>query len=221
MATSAPDEDGQSRTRLRRLPERGVFDREQIDSIVDEALICHVGFIHDGYPVVIPTIHARSDNTLYIHGSPASRMLRDLKRGAQMCVNITIVDGLVMARAPFHSSVNYRSVVVFGEARLVEDRTEKWEAFRLLTEHVAPGRWEDSRRPNEREIKATLVLALPMDETSAKVRVGPPHDDEEDYDLPLWAGVVPLQMVAGEPIDDPDLRHSVAAPDYLAGYKRS
>ena len=217
MTRGSPNQD---RTRVRRLPERAVFDQGQIDAIVDEALICHVAFVHDDYPVVIPTIHARNGDVLYIHGSPAGRMLRNLKRGAQVCVNITIIDGLVMARAPFHSSMNYRSVVIFGEARFVADPDEKWEALRLITEHVAPGRWDDSRLPNDKETRATSVLALPMDEASAKVRTGPPDDDEADYELPLWAGVVPLQMVAGQPVDDPDLRVQVAVPDYLAHYRR-
>ena len=209
-----------SRTSIRRLPERSVEDPDAIAAIVDEALICHVGFLYEGYPVVIPTIHARSETTLYIHGSPASRMLRHLKTGAEVCVTITLIDGLVMARAPFHSSMNYRSVVVFGSARAVEDRDEKLEAFRLITEHVAPGRWEDSRRPTEKEIKSTSVLAVELDEVSAKVRTGPPVDDEDDYELDLWAGVVPVQMVAGVPQDDPRLETGIEAPEYLTDYRR-
>ena len=208
------------RTGVRRLPERGVYDRDAIAAIVDEALICHVGFVHDGYPVVIPTIHARRDDTLYIHGSPASRMLRSLKKGAEVCVTITLIDGLVMARAPFHSSMNYRSVVVFGEARAVEDSDEKWEAFRLITEHVAAGRWDDSRQPTDKEMRATTVVALPLTEASAKVRVGPPADDEEDYALDLWAGVVPIRQIAGAPEDDPRLKPGVSAPAYLTDYRR-
>lgn len=209
-----------SRTRVQRLPERAVYDTDVINSIVDEALICHVGFVHDGYPVVIPTIHARAGNTLYVHGSPASRMLRDMKQGAPVCATITLVDGLVMARAPFHSSMNYRSVVVFGKARVVDDPNEKEEAFRLITEHIAPGRWEDSRLPTEKETRATSILALSMAEASAKVRTGPPEDDADDYDLPLWAGVVPLRTVAESPVDDPALRVDVPAPSYLRDYRR-
>ncbi|MET0831624.1 MAG: pyridoxamine 5'-phosphate oxidase family protein, partial [Acidimicrobiia bacterium] len=179
-----------SRTEVRRLAERGSYERSVIDAVLDEALICHVGFVHDGGPVVIPTIHARAGDTLYLHGSPASRMLRSMRSGDEICVTVTLVDGLVMARAPFHSSMNYRSVVVFGEPRLVEEPDEKWAAFAVLTEHVCPGRWADSRLPNDKEIKGTLVAAVTIDEASAKVRTGPPGDDEEDYDLPIWAGVV-------------------------------
>ena len=209
-----------SRTRVKRLPERAIHDEDVITAIVDEALICHVGFIHDGYPVVIPTIHARSGDTLYFHGSPASRMLLDMKQGAEVCITVTLVDGLVMARAPFHSSMNYRSVVIFGAARFVDDPAEKETAFRLVTEHVAPGRWEDSRLPTAKETKGTAILAVSMAEASAKVRSGPPEDDAEDYDLPLWAGVVPLRMVADPPINDPALRVDVGVPGYLSDYKR-
>jgi nitroimidazol reductase NimA-like FMN-containing flavoprotein (pyridoxamine 5'-phosphate oxidase superfamily) len=209
-----------ARTRIRRLPEQAVYDSAAINAIVDEALICHVGFVDHESPVVIPTIHARSGDLLYLHGSPASRMMRNLKQGVEVCVTITLVDGLVMARAPFHSSMNYRSVVIFGSARLVDDPDEKWEAFRLITEHVAPGRWLDSRRPTATETRATSILALPMAEASAKVSTGPPEDDEEDYSLPLWAGVVPLRLVAEDPVDDPDLRGEIAVPDYLREYGR-
>jgi hypothetical protein len=213
-------ESASQRTRVRRLPERAVYDADVIRAIVDEALICHVGFVHDGYPVVIPTIHARSVDTLYFHGSPASRMLRNMKQGTEVCVTITLVDGLVMARAPFHSSMNYRSVLIFGAARFVDDPDEKEAAFRLVTEHVAPGRWEDSRLPTEKETRATSILAVSMAEASAKVRTGPPEDDADDYDLPLWAGVVPLRIVADPPIDDPALRVSVEVPGYLSDYRR-
>ena len=210
------------RTTINRLPERAVFDRDMVNSIIDEALICHVGFADtEGHPVVIPTIHARSGDTLFFHGAPASRMLRTMSDGAPVCVTITHVDGVVMARAPFHMSMNYRSVVVFGEATRVRDADEKWEALRVITEHVAPGRWADSRLPNRSEMNQTSVLALPIDEVSAKVRTGPPGDDEEDYDLDHWAGVIPLTTVAGDPIDDPRLKPGIAVPDYVAEYTRS
>lgn len=209
------------RTRVRRLPERGVYEREAIDAIVDDALVCHVGFVHDGRPVVIPTIHARVGDTLYIHGSPASRMLRDMRQGDEVCVTVTLVDGLVVARAPFHSSMNYRSVVIFGVPAEITDPNEKWDAFRAITEHVTPGRWDDSRLPNNKEVRATLVFSVPLNEASAKVRTGPPEDDDEDYELPLWAGVVPLAIVAGEPIPDPVLPDGIGVPDYLVGYRRS
>ncbi len=208
------------RTTVRRLAERGVYDRDVIDAVLDEALICHLGFVHRGQPVVIPTIHARRGDTLYLHGSPASRTLRSMRAGDEICVAVTLIDGLVMARAPFHSSMNYRSVVLFGEPRIVDDPDEQWAAFEALTEHVAPGRWADSRLPNDKEIKGTLVAAVPIDEASAKVRTGPPNDDDDDYALPIWAGVVPLRIVAGPPIADPRLISGIDPPRYLTAYRR-
>jgi len=206
------------RTEVRRLPERAVYDRETIHAIVDEALICHVGFLADASPVVIPTIHARIDDTLYFHGSPASRMLRGMKKGTEVSIAITLLDGLVVARTPFHQSLNYRSVIVFGEARLVDDPDEKQLALKAVTDHVTPGRWEDSRRPSEKEIAGTLVLAVPLDEVSAKVRIGPPVDEEDDIELPYWAGVVPLSIVPGAPI--PAAEVDWPAPEYLTDYRR-
>ena len=206
------------RTEVRRLPERAVYDRETIHAIVDEALICHVGFLADASPVVIPTIHARIDDTLYFHGSPASRMLRGMKKGMEVSIAITLLDGLVVARTPFHQSLNYRSVIVFGEARLVDDPDEKQLALKAVTDHVTPGRWEDSRPPSEKEIAGTLVLAVPLDEVSAKVRIGPPVDDEDDIGLPYWAGVVPLSIVPGAPIPSEEV--DWPAPRYLTDYRR-
>lgn len=208
------------RTQVRRLPERGSFDTDLIYSILDEALICHVGFVHDGAAVVIPTIHARVGDTLYLHGSPASRMLRSMRAGDEISVNVTLVDGLVIARAAFHNSLNYRSVVIFGEPRIVEDTEEKTLALEAVTEHVVPGRWADSRPMTEKEFKGTLVVALPINEASAKTRAGDPGDDEEDYLLPIWAGVVPLAPTASEPIPDSQLTANVAVPSYLRDYKR-
>ncbi len=209
-----------SRTEVRRLPERGSYDRDLIDSILDEALICHVGFVHEGAPVVIPTIHARLGDTLYFHGSPASRMLRGMRSGDEICVNVTLVDGLVLARAAFHNSLNYRSVVIFGSPRIVDDADEKWAALEAVTDHVVPGRWADSRPMTEKEFKGTLVAALPISEASAKVRTGGPKDDDADYDLPIWAGVVPLALVPGEPATDPESRIDAAVPQYVAEYRR-
>lgn len=209
------------RTTVRRLPERGVYDRGAIDAIIDEALMCHVGFNDDeGRPVVIPTIHARAGDVLYFHGSPASRMLRTMSDGEPVCVTFTLVDGIVVARAPFHMSMNYRSVVVFGEARRVRDADEKWEATRTITEHVMPGRWDDSRRPTTSEMNQTAVLALPITEASAKVRTGPPKDDEEDYALGLWAGVLPRIVGFGSPVDDPRLGPGIDPPRYVTEYRR-
>jgi len=189
------------RTRVRRLPTRANYDRETIHAILDEALVCHVGFVVDGRPVVIPTIHWREEDTLYVHGSAASRMLRSLKGGVDACVTVTLIDGLVLARSAFHHSMNYRSVVVFGKAREVTG-DEKTQALQRLVEHIHPGRSAEVRPPNEMEMKQTLVLALPLEEASAKIRTGGPVDDEEDYALPVWAGVVPLKLTRGEAIED-------------------
>jgi nitroimidazol reductase NimA-like FMN-containing flavoprotein (pyridoxamine 5'-phosphate oxidase superfamily) len=209
------------RTTVRRLPKRGVYDREAVYAILDEALIAHVGFVIDGAPVVIPTIHWRDGDRLYLHGSVASRMLRTLKQGVETCVTVTLLDGLVLARSAFHHSMNYRSVVVMGTALEVTGREEKVRAFERLVEHVVPGRSADVRAPNEAEIRGTLVLSLPIDEASAKVRAGGPSDDEEDYVLPVWAGVVPLTLRADAPIDDERLMEGVKTPEYATRYGRS
>ena len=187
------------RTKVRRLPARAAYDRETIHAIVDEALICHVGFCVDGQPFVIPTIHWRDGDTLYFHGSAASRMLRTLRGGVEACVTITILDGLVLARSAFHHSMNYRSVVAFGTAHEVSDRDEKLRVLGRLMEHITPERAAEVRPPNESELRQTLVLALPLQEASAKIRTGPPIDDEEDYGRAVWAGVIPMAMVKGAP----------------------
>lgn len=209
------------RTTLRRLPTRGSHDREVINAILDEGFICHVGFLVDGRPVVIPTGYARAENNLLIHGSQASRMLRTLSDGVDVCVTVTLLDGLVLARSAFHHSMNYRSVVLFGRATLVADRVEKISALLALSEHIIPGRWRDVREPNESELRQTTVLSLPIDEASAKIRTGPPLDDEEDYGMDVWAGVMPLRIVAGEPITDPRLPPDIDPPDYVVNYSRS
>lgn len=208
------------RTKLKRLPKRGHFDRETVYAILDEGFICHVGFSVDGQPFVIPTGYARAGDNLYIHGSQASRMLRNLAGGIDACVTVTLVDGLVLARSAFHHSMNYRSVLVFGRATLVEDPEEKMTALVALSEHIVRGRWADVREPTEQEMVQTTVLCLPIDEASAKIRTGPPLDDEEDYALPIWAGVVPLKLVAGDPINDPRLSAEIPVPEYAANYKR-
>ena len=208
------------RTEVRRLPERARYDTDVVHGILDEALVCHVGFVVDGQPVVIPTIHARDGDRLYLHGSPANRMLRTLKRQVDVCVTVTLVDGLVLARSAFHHSMNYRSVVVFGPAREVTDPGEKMSAFRALVDHVTPGRWDDVRAPNEKEIRSTLVLALALTEASAKVRTGPPLDDEADYALPVWAGVIPLRLTAAAAEPDAHVAAGVAPPRAVAGYRR-
>ncbi len=209
-----------SRTRVVREPHRAVYDREEIYRILDEGFLCHIGFVVDGQPYVIPTSYGRKDANLYIHGSSASRMLRNLKEGIAMCVTVTLLDGLVLARSVFNHSMNYRSVVILGRAALVENPAEKLEALRILSEHIIPGRWADSRQPNEKELKVTSVLRVPMEEFSAKVRTGPPIDDEEDYSFPTWAGVVPLEMKAGEPINDFRLEPERQVPTYAKDYSR-
>jgi nitroimidazol reductase NimA-like FMN-containing flavoprotein (pyridoxamine 5'-phosphate oxidase superfamily) len=209
-----------TRTRLVREADRAVYDRAAAYRILDEGFICHVGFVVDGQPFVIPTGYGRVGDNLYIHGSAASRMLRRVDEGVAVCVTVTLLDGLVLARSIFNHSMNYRSVVILGTARAVIDPTEKLEALRLLSEHILPGRWVESRLPNEKELKATLVMRLPIEEFSAKVRQGPPVDDEEDYAFSTWAGVVPLTMVAGEPIDDARVMPGLKAPEYARTYTR-
>jgi uncharacterized protein len=216
MESFAPTE----RTTLKRLPQRGSYDREVVYSILDEGFVCHVGFAVDGQPFVIPTAYGRIGDTLYLHGSAASRALRGLSGGIPVCVTVTLVDGLVLARSAFHHSINYRSVVILGAATMVAAAEQKMTALRAFTEHVIPGRWDDVREPNEQELKGTSVLALPLLEVSAKVRTGPPKDDEEDMAIPVWAGELPLRITAGSPVDDPQLSAGVSPPAYVTSYSR-
>lgn len=209
------------RTTLKRLPKRGSHEREVIDRILGEGFICHVGFVVDGQPFVIPTGYARVEDNLIVHGSQASRMLRALGQGIDVCVTVTLIDGLVLARSAFHHSMNYRSVVIFGRARVIDDREEKLRALFALSEHMIPGRWQDVREPSEAELNQTTVLSLPIEEGSAKIRTGPPLDDEEDYELPVWAGVIPLQLVADKPVADPRLPAKIPIPEYAERYSRS
>ncbi|HTS51148.1 MAG TPA: pyridoxamine 5'-phosphate oxidase family protein [Bryobacteraceae bacterium] len=190
------------RTEVHRLPKRAVYDKAQVHSILDEGFICHIGFVVDGQPYVVPTGYGRVDERLFIHGSSASRMLRNLDRGVDLCFTVTLVDGLVLARSAFHHSMNYRSVMVLGKAQTITDKQEKLAGLRAVTNHIVPGRWEEVRQPDDRELKATSVLALDLDEVSAKVRTGPPIDDEEDFALPIWAGVVPLRCQVEAPLPD-------------------
>jgi nitroimidazol reductase NimA-like FMN-containing flavoprotein (pyridoxamine 5'-phosphate oxidase superfamily) len=207
------------RTRVRRLPERGVYDRAVIDAILDEGMVCHLGFVDDGQPFVIPTLYARAGDSLYVHGSAASRAMRLLGNGAPCCVTVTLVDGLVLARSAFHHSSNYRSVVVLGVAQEVAARDEKLAALRAITEHLVPGRWSEVRSPSEQELRATCVLSLPIDEASAKVRTGGPVDDEADLDRGVWAGVIPLAVVAGEPRPDQRVTAATPARDYVLPFR--
>lgn len=209
------------RTTLRRRPARGSYDRELVNAILDEALICHVGFVVDGQPFVLPTIHARVGDGLYIHGSAASRMLKNLKSGAPLCVTVSLIDGLVLARSAFAHSMNYRSVVILGTATEVTDPRDKLKALKAIVDHVIPGRFAEVRGPNERELTATSVLALPINEASAKVRNEPPHEkEEEDYSLDCWAGLIPLKLQSQPPIADPRLRPGIPVPSNVSAYRR-
>lgn len=209
------------RSQIRRLSQRGNYEREALYQILDEGLVCHVGFATDGQPFVIPTAYGRIGDRLYIHGSPASRMLRSLQSGIEVCVTVTLLDGLVLARSAFHHSMNYRSVVLFGKAIAVQDYDEKLEALRAFTEHIVSGRWAEVRQPTRQETQGTLVLSLPLTEASAKIRTGPPSDDEADYSLSVWAGVLPLQLTSGELIPDPRLQQGIAPPAYVQNYTRT
>ena len=206
------------RTRVVRESDRGVYDRVTVNRILDEGFLCHVGFVLDGQPFVIPTSYGRNGDVLYIHGSAASRMLRNLDQGIPVCVTVTLLDGLVLARSVFNHSMNYRSVVILGTATLIDNPEEKLTALLALSEHILPGRWDDSRQPNEKELKATSVLRIPIEEFSAKVRVGPPIDDEPDYTFPTWAGVIPLDTTVGTPIRDERCQREL--PKYLRDYSR-
>ena len=206
------------RNRVVRMPERGQYDRESVYGIIDEALLCHVGFAPEGQPFVIPTLHARLGDKLLLHGATTSRLLKHVQAGHPVCVTMTILDGLVLARSSFHHSVNYRSVVLFGQGTLITDPDEKMAALAAFTDRMMPGRWDDAREPNRKEFKATSVVAIPIDSASAKVRVGPPKDDAEDMDLPVWAGVVPIRQVVGELQPAPDLREGIEVPGYIKAY---
>jgi nitroimidazol reductase NimA-like FMN-containing flavoprotein (pyridoxamine 5'-phosphate oxidase superfamily) len=209
------------RSRIKRLPKRGHYDRETIYRILDEALICHAGIVENGQPFVIPINYARIGDSIVLHGAKASRLLKYIEAGNPVCLEATIIDGLVLARSVFHHSVNYRSVVLFGTGCIVEDEAEKMAALEAITEHLVPGRWKEARLPNRREMNATLVVSIKIDEASAKVRVGPPIDEEKDYDLPVWAGILPFREVSLSPIRDEVQSKEVALPPYIAGYSRN
>jgi nitroimidazol reductase NimA-like FMN-containing flavoprotein (pyridoxamine 5'-phosphate oxidase superfamily) len=208
------------RTRVVREPHRGAYDRETIYKILDEGLVCHVGFATDGQPYVIPTLFARVGDAVYFHGSAASRMLRGVSAGLSVCITVTLTDGLVLARSVFNHSMNYRSVVALGKATLVDAPEEKLQALRAFTEKILPGRWNDARQPNEKELNATSILRLPLTEVSAKIRSGPVEDDAGDRELPIWAGIIPLQLIAGAPIRDEKCDPAIPLPAYAAHYKR-
>lgn len=208
------------RTELTRLPKRGHHDTETIYPILDEGLVCHVSYNLNGQPFMIPTAYCRIDNTIYLHGSVGSHFFRELAKEIPVCIAVTHIDGLVMARSAFHHSVNYRSVILFGQTRLVTDETERWLALERITEHLVPGRWDDTRQPNASEMKKTMVLAIVIEEASAKVRTGNVGDDPEDANLPHWAGVLPINIHYGKPEQDPIQNPDIAVPGYVTDYKR-
>lgn len=208
-----------ARNKIKRLPARGHYDAETIYPIIDEALICHVGFEVDGQPFVIPTLHARDGDRILLHGSQASRMLRHLEAGGKTCITITLVDGIVLARSVFHHSINYRSVMIFGQGQPIVGEQAQYQALEVFMERLLPERWADTRVPNEIEMKQTTIVAVEIESASAKIRVGPPKDDEEDLNLPVWAGVLPIRQVYGEPIADPLLREGIEVPDYVRRYR--
>ena len=206
--------------RVRRLPARGHYDHATIYAIVDAALICHVAFVEDGQPFVIPTIHARMGDEIVLHGAPASRLLKHIAAGSPVALAMTLLDGLVLARSVFHSSMNYRSAVLFGQGRLVDDADEKRSALQVISEHLVQGRWADARQPTQSEMDATMVVAVAIDSAAAKVRTGPPGDDEADYALPIWAGVLPFELQPQAPVPDPRLVDGITLPTYVTNYVR-
>jgi len=221
MATRRRDTAASSRTRVRRLPERGRYDREALEAVLDAGMVAHLGFVADGQPFVIPTLHARVDDEVYVHGSAASRTLRTLAGGFPACLTVTLLDGVVLARSVFEHSMNYRSVVVLGHATPVVEPDEKLAALEAFTEKLLPGRWNEARQPTAKELKATSVLRLPLDEASAKIREGGPEDgDTPDAELEVWAGHVPLVVTALEPVPDPSLRPGIPVPPGLRPYRR-
>jgi nitroimidazol reductase NimA-like FMN-containing flavoprotein (pyridoxamine 5'-phosphate oxidase superfamily) len=208
------------KTKIRRVPGNAVYDRDVIHAILDEALICHVGFADKGQPFVMPTIPVRIEDRLYIHGSRASRMLRCAIDQAPVCITVTLLDGIVLARSAYHHSMNYRSVVLLAQGEEVTDPEKRQVVFEALTENIIPGRWRDLRPPNEKENAITAIVSFPISEASAKIRTGPPNDEEEDYALPHWAGVIPLTLQAGVPQPDPKLIEPIVTPGYVCNYKR-
>jgi nitroimidazol reductase NimA-like FMN-containing flavoprotein (pyridoxamine 5'-phosphate oxidase superfamily) len=204
------------RSKINRLRERGSYDKETIYPIIDEAYYCHVSFVVDGQPFIIPTIHARIDDEIVLHGAVASRLLKHIQAGNEVCFAVTHLDGLVLARSVFHHSMNYRSVVLFGKGKLITDKKEKLKAAKAITDHVMPGRWEDARQPNKKELDSTTFVSIKIDDASAKIRTGPPLDEEDDYQLPVWAGVIPITQVKNNPVNDPKLEEEINLPDYLS-----
>lgn len=203
------------RSKINRIPSRGYYDRETIYKIIDEAFYCHVSFVIDNQPYIIPTIHARMNDEIVLHGAKANRMLKHISEGNEICMSVSLMDGLVLARSVFHHSVNYRSVVIFGKGRELKDKTEKLNALQAITDHLLPGRWEDARQPNEKELNVTTVVSIKIDEASAKIRTGPPKDEKEDYDLAVWAGIIPITQKFNLPEIDAELNDEIELPGYV------
>lgn len=208
------------RARVRRLPDRGAYDKDTVYSILDEGLVCHVGFVVEEQPFVVPMTYARAGDKLVLHGSHGSRLMRALMTGADVCVAVTLLDGLVLARSAFHHSMNYRSVVILGRPRIIDEEHAKLAAFQAFFEHVVPGRWDEVREPNREELAQTALVELPLDEASAKIRSGPPEDEDGDHDMSVWAGLIPFELEAQPPVDDPELRNGVPRPEYVNRYSR-
>ncbi len=208
-----------NRTKVNRVPKRAVYEKETIYKILDETFVCQVAFKIDGQVFIIPTAFGRKDDSIFIHGSNKSRMLNSIKSGEDICIGVTLIDGIVAARSIFHHSINYRSVIIFGEGKEIVDHEEKISALKIITEHILPGRWNDARQPNEKELEITSVFEFKIDEASAKIRTGPPVDEKEDYNLNVWAGVIPLEVKVGEPIKDVEMKKDILLPDYMKKYK--
>ena len=207
------------KTKVKRLPKRSVYDFEKIAEILDSSFVCHIGFSINRQPFVIPTCFGRKDDEIFFHGAKTSRMLEHIKSGSEICITVTLIDGIVLARSVFHHSINYRSVILFGNAKEINDPFEKTDALKIITEHIIPGRWSDARKPNEKELNATSVFSLKINEVSAKVRDGGPVDEKEDMGLNVWAGVLPVKIVSGEPVSDPKLNGNISLPGYIKNYK--
>jgi uncharacterized protein len=208
------------KNKIKRKPDRGHYDKETVHQILDEGLICHVGLIQDNSPIVIPMNYARQGDQILLHGAPGSRLLQSIKNGAEVCITVTLIDDLVLARSVLHHSMNYRSVVFFGRGTLVEEYNQKKEAFKTIVDHIIPGRWDDARQPSDKEIKQTYVVAVPINEASAKIRSGPVIDEEDDYALSVWAGLLPLGFNPAEPVSDEKLDKNIQVPDYVKNYNR-
>ena len=207
-----------NRTKVNRTPKRAVYEKETIYKILDETFVCQIAFKIDGQVFIIPTAFGRKDDSIFIHGSNKSRMLNSIKSGEDICIGVTLIDGIVAARSIFHHSINYRSVIIFGKGKEIDEPEDKLKALKIITEHIIPGRWNDARKPNEKELEITSVFEFKIDEASAKIRTGPPVDEKEDYNLNVWAGIIPLKTIAESPIRDQEVRNGILLPDYIKDF---